>query len=91
MLECFDASIMGLTSKLSGHIHVWFQQNVVSEYAHAEVVHDRVNVTVSVVQIRTKVLCTGNQGLMRNQAREAFARLNRPWHHGQDARRSSLY
>jgi type I site-specific restriction endonuclease len=91
MLECFDALIMGLAATLSGHIHVWFQQNVVSEYAHAEVVHDRVNVTVWVVQIRTKGLCTGNQGLKRNQVREASARLNCPWHHGQDARGSSLY
>ena len=55
VLEYFDASIIGLTATPGGHTYAWFQQNVVSEYAHVEAVRDKVNVPFWVYQIRTAV------------------------------------
>jgi type I restriction enzyme R subunit len=55
VLEYFDASIIGLTATPGGHTYAWFQQNVVSVYAHVEAVRDKVNVPFWVYQIRTAV------------------------------------
>jgi type I restriction enzyme R subunit len=55
VLEYFDASIIGLTATPGGHTYAWFQQNVVSEYAHVEAVRDKVNVPFWVYLIRTAV------------------------------------
>jgi type I restriction enzyme R subunit len=55
VLEYFDASIIGLTATPGGHTYAWFQQNVVSEYAHVEAVREKVNVPFWVYQIRTAV------------------------------------
>ncbi len=54
-LEYFDAFIVGLTATPGIQTHAFFQQNLVTEYGHAEAVADRVNVDFDVFRIRTEI------------------------------------
>ena len=55
VLEYFDAFIVGLTATPGIQTHAFFQQNLVTEYGHAEAVADRVNVDFDVFRIRTEI------------------------------------
>ena len=55
VLEYFDAFIVGLTATPGIQTHAFFQQNLVTEYGHAEAVADRVNVDFDIFRIRTEI------------------------------------
>ena len=55
VLEYFDAFIVGLTATPGIQTYAFFQQNLVTEYGHAEAVADRVNVDFDVFRIRTEI------------------------------------
>ena len=55
VLEYFDAFIVGLTATPGVQTFAFFEQNLVTEYGHAEAVADRVNVDFDVFQIRTEI------------------------------------
>ena len=55
VLEYFDAFIVGLTATPGIQTFAFFEQNLVTEYGHAEAVADRVNVDFDVFRIRTEI------------------------------------
>ena len=55
VLEYFDAFLVGLTATPGIQTFAFFEQNLVTEYGHAEAVADRVNVDFDVFRIRTEV------------------------------------
>lgn len=55
VLECFDASIIGLTATPSKHTLGYFNQNLVVEYPYERSVADGVNVGYEVYRVRTEV------------------------------------
>ena len=59
VLEYFDAFIVGLTATPGIQTFAFFEQNLVTEYGHAEAVADRVNVDFDVFRIRTEITESG--------------------------------
>ena len=59
VLEYFDAYLIGLTATPNKQTFGFFNQNLVMEYGHAQVVADGVNVNYDVYRIKTEV---GEQG-----------------------------
>ena len=55
VLEYFDAFLIGLTATPGIQTFAFFEQNLVTEYGHAEAVADRVNVDFDVFRIRTEI------------------------------------
>ena len=55
VLEYFDAFLIGLTATPGIQTFAFFDQNLVTEYGHAEAVADRVNVDFDVFRIRTEI------------------------------------
>ena len=55
VLEYFDAFFIGLTATPGIQTFAFFEQNLVTEYGHAEAVADRVNVDFDVFRIRTEI------------------------------------
>ncbi|MXZ30603.1 MAG: DEAD/DEAH box helicase [Acidimicrobiia bacterium] len=55
VLEYFDAFLVGLTATPGVQTFAFFDQNLVTEYGHAEAVADRVNVDYDVFRIRTEI------------------------------------
>ena len=55
VLEYFDAFLVGLTATPGIQTFAFFEQNLVTEYGHAEAVADRVNVDFDVFRIRTEI------------------------------------
>ena len=55
VLEYFDAFLVGLTATPGIQTAAFFEQNVVTDYGHAEAVADRVNVDFDVFRIRTEI------------------------------------
>ncbi|MCY3806772.1 MAG: DEAD/DEAH box helicase family protein, partial [bacterium] len=55
VLEYFDAFIVGLTATPGVQTFAFFEQNLVTEYGHAEAVADRVNVDFDVFRVRTEI------------------------------------
>ncbi len=55
ILEYFDAFLVGLTATPGIQTFAFFEQNLVTEYGHAEAVADRVNVDFDVFRIRTEI------------------------------------
>ena len=55
VLEYFDAFLVGLTATPGVQTFAFFEQNLVTEYGHAEAVADRVNVDFDVFRIRTEI------------------------------------
>ncbi len=55
VLEYFDAFLVGLTATPGVQTFAFFDQNLVTEYGHAEAVADRVNVDFDVFRIRTEI------------------------------------
>ncbi len=55
VLEYFDAFLIGLTATPSKQTFGFFNQNVVSEYGHADAVADGVNVDFDVYRISTAI------------------------------------
>jgi type I restriction enzyme, R subunit len=59
VLEYFDAKVIGLTATPSKPTIGFFNNNLVTEYSHAEAVTDGVNVGYDVFSIRTKITQAG--------------------------------
>ena len=55
VLEYFDAFLVGLTATPGIQTAAFFEQNLVTDYGHAEAVADRVNVDFDVFRIRTEI------------------------------------
>ena len=55
VLEYFDSFLIGLTATPGIQTFAFFEQNLVTEYGHAEAVADRVNVDFDVFRIRTEI------------------------------------
>lgn len=60
VLDYWDAYLIGLTATPSKQTLAFFNQNLVSEYGHAQAVSDGVNVDFDVYQIKTKITESGS-------------------------------
>ncbi len=61
VLEYFDAFLIGLTATPSKQTLGFFNQNLVTEYGHAQAVADGVNVDFDVYRIRTRITEQGSK------------------------------
>ncbi len=61
VLEYFDAFLIGLTATPSKQTFGFFNQNLVTEYGHAQAVADGVNVDHDVYRIRTQITQHGSK------------------------------
>ncbi len=61
VLEYFDSFIIGLTATPAKHTLGFFNQNLVTEYAHDRAVADGVNVDYDVYRIKTKITEKGSK------------------------------
>jgi type I restriction enzyme, R subunit len=61
VLEYFDAFLIGLTATPSKQTLGFFNQNLVTEYGHAQAVADGVNVDFDIYRIRTRITEQGSK------------------------------
>ncbi len=61
VLEYFDAFLIGITATPSKQTFGFFNQNLVTEYGHAQAVADGVNVDQDVYRIRTRISEQGSK------------------------------
>lgn len=61
VLEYFDAFLIGLTATPAKQTLGFFNQNLVTEYAHEHAVTDGVNVGYDIYRIKTKITAQGSQ------------------------------
>ena len=60
VLDYWDAYLIGMTATPSKQTLAFFNQNLVSEYGHAQAVADGVNVDFDVYQIKTQITLQGS-------------------------------
>ena len=60
VLDYFDAFLVGLTATPSKQTFGYFNQNLITEYGHAQAVADGVNVDFDVYRIRTRITEQGS-------------------------------
>lgn len=61
VLDYFDSFLTGLTATAEHTTHIYFNQNVVTEYKHQQAVADGVNVPYTTYRIKTEVTDAGAQ------------------------------